>query len=81
MPEGVTWTTPRGGFFVWVTLTEDMDATHVFNASLKKGAAFVIGSAFDPEGRRNNCFRLAFSHTPEERIAEGVAIVAGAVRG
>jgi DNA-binding transcriptional MocR family regulator len=76
MPEGVSWTTPKGGFYVWVRLPEEANATDVFNASIEKGAAFVIGSAFDPLGTRNNCFRLAFSHTPEERIAEGIKIVA-----
>jgi DNA-binding transcriptional MocR family regulator len=40
----------------------------------------VIGSAFDPYGERNNCFRMAFSHTPEEKITEGVRIIASAVR-
>jgi hypothetical protein len=80
MPEGVSWTRPRGGFYVWVRLPEKADATRVFEASLARGAAFVIGSAFDPEGVRNNCFRLAFSHTPESKIAEGVRIVCEAVR-
>lgn len=80
MPEQVLWTNPRGGFYVWVTLPENIDSTDVFNESLKNGAAFVIGNAFDPEARRNNCFRLAFSHTPEEKIERGVEIVAAAVR-
>ncbi len=79
MPEGVSWTKPKGGFYVWVTLPEHMNATDIFNSSLEKGAAFVIGSAFDPRGVRNNSFRLAFSHTPEERIAEGVEIICRAV--
>jgi 2-aminoadipate transaminase len=80
MPEGVRWTRPKGGFYLWVTLPENMDSTDVFNASIKKGAAFVIGSAFDPQGARNNSFRLAFSHTAEDRIEEGVKIIAGAVK-
>lgn len=81
MPEGVEWTRPRGGFYIWVTLPEHADASDVFAKSIEKGAAFVIGSAFDPEGSRNNCLRLAFSHTPEGRIAEGTRIVCDAVRG
>ncbi len=80
MPKGVEWTRPRGGFYIWVTLPESADASDVFATSIEKGAAFVIGSAFDPEGTRNNCLRLAFSHTPEERIAEGTKIVCEAVR-
>jgi 2-aminoadipate transaminase len=80
MPEGVTWTRPRGGFYIWVTLPDNVNATDIFNLSIERGAAFVIGSAFDPSGRKNNCFRLAFSHTPEEKIAEGIRIVAEAVK-
>jgi len=78
-PAGVSWTRPGGGFYVWVTMPEPADATDVFNRAIAKGAAFVIGSAFDPEGKRNNCLRLAFSHTPEERISEGVEIICEAM--
>lgn len=81
MPEGVTWTTPKGGFYVWVTLPEKCDSTEVLNRSLTGGAAFVIGSAFDPAGVKNNTFRLAFSFTPEEKIERGIEIIADAVKG
>jgi DNA-binding transcriptional MocR family regulator len=80
MPDGVSWTRPKGGFYIWVTLPETMDASDVFTASLKKGAAFVIGNAFDPEEKRNNCFRLAFSHTPEEKIETGIKIIGEAIK-
>jgi len=80
MPEAVTWTKPKGGFYIWVTLPGHINASDVFTKSIAMGAAFVIGSAFDPEGKRNNCFRLAFSHTPESRIAEGIEMVAKAVK-
>jgi 2-aminoadipate transaminase len=72
-------TQPKGGFYIWVTMPESIDATAVFNESFKRGAAFVVGSAFDPYGTRNNCFRLAFSNTPEERIAEGIAIISSVI--
>jgi len=81
MPGDVVWTTPRGGFYVWLTLPESVDSSDVFQACLERGAAFVIGSAFDPRGTRNNTIRLAFSHTPEDRIAEGTRIVCEAVAG
>ena len=80
MPEGVFWTKPRGGFYVWVTLPRSMDATEVLNRSLTDGAAFVIGSAFDPHGIKNNSMRLAFSFTPEEKIERGIEIIAAAVK-
>jgi len=80
MPPGVSWTRPRGGFYVWVTLPESLDSSDVFAAAIKQGAAFVIGNAFDPEEKRNNCFRLAFSHTSEDKIEQGVRIIAQAVK-
>jgi 2-aminoadipate transaminase len=80
MPPGVTWTRPKGGFYIWVTLPETVDSTEVLNRALSKGAAFVIGNAFDPHGVKNNSMRLAFSYTPENRISEGVGIIADAIR-
>ncbi len=41
--------------------------------------AFVIGKAFDPAGKKNDCLRLSFSHTPEDRIEEGIAKIARAM--
>ena len=50
MPQNVSWTEPKGGFYIWVTLPENMDSTEVFEEAIKEKAAFVIGSAFDPQG-------------------------------
>ena len=61
-------------------MPETVNASDVFTRALKNGAAFVIGSAFDPEGKKNNYMRLAFSHTPEEKIEQGIEIIAGAVK-
>ena len=80
MPKSVSWTTPKGGFFVWVTLPEYVDASDVFQKSYENGAAFVIGSAFYPAGVKNDCLRLSFSNTPEEKIARGIEIVANAIK-
>jgi len=79
MPAGVTWSVPRGGFYIWVRLPGSMDAGDLLGKSIRNGAAFVIGRAFDPAGRRNDCMRLSFSHTPEDRIIEGVEKIARAM--
>jgi len=77
---GISWTSPRGGFFVWVSLPSGIDASDVFAQSVKNGAAFVIGRAFDPKGVKNDGMRLAFSGAPEEKIEEGINIIANAVK-
>jgi len=79
MPPGVTWTTPRGGFYVWVKLPGGMDSTEVLKKTLAAGAVFVIGKTFDPLGQRNDCLRLSFCTTPEEQMDEGIQIVARSI--
>ncbi len=79
MPRGVKWTRPRGGFFVWVTMPRRIDSSTVFREALKRGAAFVVGSAFDPSAKRNNSMRLAFSYVSEDKVVQGTRIVCDAV--
>jgi len=43
MPEGVTWTNPEGGLFLFVTLPEGYDAAELFRIAVKEDVAFVIG--------------------------------------
>jgi 2-aminoadipate transaminase len=46
MPEGVHWTQPEGGMFVWVTGPRGLDADQLYEASLARGVAFVPGRHF-----------------------------------
>lgn len=80
MPEEAKWVVPKGGFYIWITLPENIDTIDILKIAIPKGAVFVIGKTFDPKGVKNNCFRLAYSHTPEDKLAEGVKIVAEAVK-
>jgi DNA-binding transcriptional MocR family regulator len=80
MPPEIKWVVPKGGFYIWVQLPENVDSLEIMKESAAKGAIFVIGKTFDPHGIKNNCFRLAFSHTPEDLIEKGIKIVADAVK-
>ncbi|HDP96048.1 MAG TPA: PLP-dependent aminotransferase family protein [Candidatus Aminicenantes bacterium] len=71
--EGLKWTRPEGGLFIWVTLPEKMDAEKLFHAAVRENVAFVLGSAFHPSGGLKNCFRLNFSFAAPDRIHEGVS--------
>ena len=71
-PDGAMWTHPHGGFYVWVTLPEWLDATSLLAAAVERRVAYVPGTAFYPDGRGTNRIRLAFCYPPEERIREGV---------
>ncbi|NTU74638.1 MAG: PLP-dependent aminotransferase family protein, partial [Anaerolineaceae bacterium] len=62
MPDGVQWTRPEGGLFLWVTLPKEFDATAVLQDALKEKVAFVPGESFHPCGGGKNTMRLNFSN-------------------
>ncbi len=70
--EGLHWTRPQGGLFIWVTLPEKLDATELFRRAVAKDVAFVDGTAFHPQGGLKNCFRLNFSFVSFDLIREGI---------
>lgn len=72
MPEGVTWTKPNGGFYVWPTLPEGMNALDLFHRAIERNVAFVIGAPFFPEGGGERNLRLSFCHETPEMIGEGI---------
>ncbi len=80
MPEGVTWTNPEGGLFLWVRLPETMSADDMFQDALKENVAYVIGSAFHSDGSGKNTMRLNFSFATPEKIDEGIKRLAATVK-
>ncbi|MDI3475583.1 MAG: 2-aminoadipate transaminase [Thermococcaceae archaeon] len=72
MPEGVRWTKPDGGMFIWVTLPEGIDTKLMMEKAVAKGVAYVPGEAFFAHRDVKNTMRLNFTYVPEEKIREGV---------
>nr|WP_307801582.1 PLP-dependent aminotransferase family protein [Actinomadura violacea] len=79
MPDGCTWTRPGGGFFVWATLPEGLDAKAMAPRAIADRVAYVPGTGFyaDGGGRRN--MRLSFCFPEPHRIREGVRRLAAVV--
>ncbi len=73
MPEGVHWTHPKGGLFLWATLPECIDTTQLLATALEQNVAFVPGTSFYANGGGQNTMRLNFSMMPPDRINEGIA--------
>ena len=80
MPDGVEWTTPEGGFFIWVTLPEGIDTYPLLAQAIDDGVVFIPGAAFTPGDEPNNRLRLAFSAVEPEKITEGVKRLAVVLR-
>ncbi len=77
MPPGTEWTRPAGGFYSWLTLPEQLDATAMLPRAVSALVAYVPGTGFfsDGQGRRN--LRLSYCYPEPERIREGVRRLAG----
>jgi 2-aminoadipate transaminase len=83
-PPEVTWTRPKGGLFLWVTLAQGMDAQRLFDTALQENVAFVPGDSFyAPNGHQNEArrhLRLNFSAAPPDQIREGIRRLGVAVK-
>lgn len=73
MPDGVTWTRPKGGFYVWITLPEGLDARALLDIALDNHVAYVVGSAFFEDDSGHNTLRVSFCHETEDVIREGIS--------
>lgn len=80
MPEGVKWTEPEGGLFLFVTLPPSMDAAKLLERAIRKNVAFVCGSVFYCNNEGQNTMRLNFSFTGPEDTRKGVSRLADAIR-
>ena len=80
MPEGIRWTHPEGGLFLFLTMPEGFDAVKFYDAALDAGVAYVAGEFFHPDGSGRNTMRMNFSFMTKERMAEGVKLLAGLLR-
>jgi 2-aminoadipate transaminase len=80
MPEGSSWTKPNGGFFLWVTLPEGVNATELLPKCVDAGVQFIPGVGFYADGRGQRNLRLAFSAIAEDQIDIGIARIAEQTR-
>jgi 2-aminoadipate transaminase len=79
-PKNVEFTHPQGGLFLWVTLPKGCSAKAVFAKCIEMKVAAVIGDAFYPNGKTDRSLRVNFSNMPDDRIKEGIARMAKAIK-
>ena len=75
----VKWTSPRGGFFLWIELPPGVDDRALFDRAIKEKVSFVLGSAFFVNGAGHEFARLAFSGISHEQIEQGIGRLAAAI--
>jgi 2-aminoadipate transaminase len=80
MPVGTRWTSPKGGFFSWLTLPDGGDAADLARRAVERGVAIVPGSLFFADGSGGSNVRLSFSLVEEAKIDDGIERLASLVK-
>ncbi len=80
MPEGTTWTTPEGGYQIWVELPGGVDTRDLQAEAARAGVLFAPGYQFHQDGRPSAGLRLSYASADEAEIETGVARLAGVAR-
>lgn len=69
MPPGVEWNRPQGGFFLWIRLPQELDASEMLPHARASGVTYVPGAAFRGP---SNTLRFSFSQVAKDEIVPGV---------
>lgn len=71
-PEGVKYTDPEGGMFLWVEVPGVDDTVELFKECLEHDVAFVPGDPFFAGEPQPGAFRLNYSNMQEGQIEVGL---------
>ena len=73
-PAGATWTHPKGGLFVWISLPDHIKTQQLLPAALAKGVTFVPGDGCYPAGSGlgTSSMRVCFSFEEPEKLREAI---------
>lgn len=77
----LSWTHPTGGFYVWVTLPDNLDSKSMLPRAVKELVAYTPGTAFYADGGGRNKMRLAFCYPTPDFIREGIRRLSTVING
>lgn len=77
---GWEWSSPEGGFNLWVKLPETVSIDRLLVESVKQSITFVPGSICDPLRSFSSWIRLSYSYLNEQQSREGLKRFVGLCR-
>lgn len=81
MPNGVKYTRPKGGLFLWCTLPCGITLDEFIKKSVASNVFVVPGTAFNCDTEaKSSSFRLNYSVPSDEEIEKGIKILADILR-
>lgn len=77
---GTTWSTPRKGVILWLTLPDGITSDRVFDEAQRRGVLVSPGALFTLDERRaSSGIRLTYCAEPVERLEEGARALGAAI--
>ncbi|MHC4945371.1 MAG: MocR-like pyridoxine biosynthesis transcription factor PdxR [Planctomycetota bacterium] len=84
MPEGVTWSRPKGGYVLWIRLPEGISSKRIYERGREEGIVVSPGTLFTYQGSDPGGIRLSLTKTDVEEIRRGIEklgrIIAGELK-
>jgi len=80
MPEYVTWSEPKGGMFLWLTLPKYVDTKEMIPMAANNKVFYVTGKPFHCDGSGQNTLRLNYSYPTFEQIETGIQSLATTIK-
>ena len=59
-PSGTKFSQPEGGLFMWIELSENIDAYELYKKAIQKNIVIAPGRMFSFQNQYSNCIRLSF---------------------
>jgi DNA-binding transcriptional MocR family regulator len=78
LPAGYTTTQPKGGYFLWLTFPESVDAIQVHRRALDHGFSIAPGPMFSARREFRHCVRVNYGH-PWSAASERAIQALGAI--
>jgi 2-aminoadipate transaminase len=75
-----TWTHPKGGMFLLLTLPTKIETAALLPRAMEAGVAFVPGGTFFPQGGGDHTLRLNFVSATAGQIETGIRLLARVIR-
>jgi len=80
LPPGCTFETPGGGYFIWVRLTEGLDAAALLPWAEAAGVSYLPGTLFHSDGGGRGHLRLSFSMLSPAEMGQGIERLGNVLR-
>lgn len=73
-----SWTEPRGGFYIWLTLHKGISLPRLFKLAQEHGLLINPGNLYDPLSSHH--IRLSYAYATPEQLAAGIQELANVIQ-